>query len=89
MVPTSRTIKNAQDYPPAPRKPRKFACVRAEDGECSVWCGVTQGLRKGCVLSPLLVYVHFAVAIHAVPVRFSEDPDNVRDSMRLTFRKTG
>ena len=41
------------------------------------------------MLSPLLVYVIVTAAIHAVPVRFSEDPDNVRGIMRLTFRKTG
>ena len=30
------------------------ARMRTDDGEPSEWLGVTQGLRQGCVLSPLL-----------------------------------
>ena len=29
------------------------ACVRSDDGRCSKWLEVAQGLRQGCVLSPL------------------------------------
>ena len=34
-------------------------------------------------MSPLLFDVFFAVVIHAVLVRFSEDPDNLRDLVHL------
>ena len=53
-----------------------------DDGEHSEWFDGTQGLRQG-VLSPLLFNVFFAAAMHAVLVRFSEDPDILRDLVHL------
>ena len=59
------------------------ARVLTDNGEHSEWFDVTQGLRQGRVLSPLLLNVFFATAIHAVLVRFSVDPDIVRDLVHL------
>ena len=42
------------------------ARMRTDDGEHSEWFDVTQGLRHGFVLPPLLLKIFFADVIHAV-----------------------
>ena len=59
------------------------ARVCTDDGEQSEWFDVTQGLRQGRVSSPLLFNVFFAAEIRAVMVRFSENPDILRDLVHL------
>ena len=55
------------------------ACVRNDDGRCSEWVEVAQGLRQGCVLSPLLFNVFFAAILPVALERFSKDAGILAD----------
>ena len=62
------------------------ACVRNDDGGCSGWFVVVQGLRQGCVLSPLLLKVFFAARLLVTLERFSKDADTLADLIHLQER---
>ena len=59
------------------------ACVRSDDGRCSEWFEVAQGLHQGCVLSPLLFNVFFAAVLRVVLERFSKDAGILPDLIHL------
>ena len=59
------------------------ACVRNDEGRRSEWFEVAQGLRQGCVLSPLLSNVFFDAILLVVQERFSKGADILGNLIHL------
>ena len=47
--------------------------MRPDDGGCSEWFAVEQGVREGCMLSLLGLNIFFAAVLTVALERFSED----------------
>ena len=62
------------------------ACVRLDDDECSDMFDVKQGLRKGCVLAPLLFNMFFTAVLRVAGIRFAADKA-ITDSLVQLQRK--
>ena len=62
-------------------------CVRLDDGVCSGWFAVEQGLQ-GCVLALLLFNIFFAVVINVAYTRFKVDKD-IMDTLVYLSRERG
>ena len=64
------------------------ACVRPDDGICSHWFKVEQGLRQGYVLSPLFLKIFFGAVLNVILRRFSEDTVIITELMHLKEPQT-
>ena len=61
--------------------------MRLDDGVCSGWFAVEQGLRQGCVFAPLMFNIFFAAVITVAHTYFNADKDIMDALLHLNLRK--
>ena len=59
------------------------ARVKMDDGECSDWFDVEQGLCQGCNLAPLLFNTFFVAMLRVSVAEFATDSELVEDMVKI------
>ena len=62
--------------------------MRHDEGACSGWFAVEQGLRQRCVLAPLLFNMFFAASMNMAYTRLKADK-GIMDALVHLSKKTG
>ena len=63
------------------------SCLRLDNGECSNMFDVDQGLRRGCVLAPLLFNIVFTPVLRVAEKSFTADAVIMDSMVQLQGKK--